>query len=333
VIPSRAARVLHGDVDAVGFTGVVFSPDGERVASQPKRGMVKVWNTRTWREILSLKEVSSPLAFSPDSHWLASVWRGDNVNPEKVKVWNVATGQEVFAFAITPAPFNPIHDVAFSPDGKYLAVAAGGQPRDAIGIVKLWDLTTGKEAVTIKPWHRFTHIAFSPDGKVLVSNSSTHAWGPGGLAFSLLQFWNTGTGKEMFLIKGDTTDTEVCDMVFRPDGRQLACACMDGTVRVWDMAMGKAIHAIKAHTMALSTDTSSVAYSSDGKRLASAGPDGVKIWDPVTGQEICTLKVRRTTFVQPYRVAFSPDGKYLASVDGEGVNLWEAGIGTKGSNH
>src|SRR5262249_50332621 len=118
---------------------------------------------------------------------------------------------------------------------------------------------------------------------------------------------------------------DVCEMVFRPDGSQLACACKDGTVRVWDMATGKAIHTFKAPTP-FTADSSSVAYSSDGQRLASAGPAGVKIWDPVTGHEICTLTVRRAKN-WPYRVAFSPDGSYLATVDGEGVKIWEAAIG------
>ena len=88
-------------------------------------------------------------------------------------------------------------------------------------------------------------------------------------------------------------------------------------MKVWDAATGQEVLTLKGHTGGVT----SVAFSPDGKRLASASWDGtVKVWDAATGQEALTLK-GHTGWVTS--VAFSPDGKRLASGergrDGEGV--------------
>ena len=106
-------------------------------------------------------------------------------------------------------------------------------------------------------------------------------------------------------------------MAFSPDGKRLASASLDRTVKVWDAATGQETLTLKGHT----GWSLSVAFSPDGKRLASASGDRtVKVWDAATGQETLTLK-GHTGVVRS--VAFSPDGKRLASAesgrDGEGV--------------
>jgi WD40 repeat protein len=63
---------------------------------------------------------------------------------------------------------------------------------------------------------------------------------------------------------------------FSPDGRRLASASSDGTVRVWDAASGKELLILKGHTDAVN----GVSFSPDGKRLASAGEDRtVRVWE------------------------------------------------------
>jgi WD40 repeat protein len=72
-------------------------------------------------------------------------------------------------------------------------------------------------------------------------------------------------------------------VAFSPDGRRLASASEDKTVRVWDAATGQQVLALRGHTGAVSC----VAFSPDGRRLASASEDKtVRVWDAASGQEV-----------------------------------------------
>jgi hypothetical protein len=73
---------------------------------------------------------------------------------------------------------------------------------------------------------------------------------------------------------------------FSPDGKRLASAGWDRTVKVWDAATGQQAHTLKGHT----DGVCGVSFSPDGKRLASAGDKTVKVWDAATGQQAHTLK-------------------------------------------
>ena len=111
-------------------------------------------------------------------------------------------------------------------------------------------------------------------------------------------------------------------MAFSPDGKRLASASQDETVKVWDAATGQETLTLKGHT----SGVMSVAFSPDGKRLASASMDGtVKVWDAATGQETLTLKGHTGPVTS---VAFSPDGKRLASASADKtVKVWDAATG------
>ena len=107
-------------------------------------------------------------------------------------------------------------------------------------------------------------------------------------------------------------------LAFSPDGGTLASGSADDTIRLWDVATGKGIAALRGHT----SSVRSVAFSPDGKTLASASEDKtVRLWDAATGQNTAVLR-EHTDFVRS--VAFSPDGKTLASAsDDKTVRLWD----------
>src|SRR5205807_1617138 len=110
-------------------------------------------------------------------------------------------------------------------------------------------------------------------------------------------------------LKGHTG--QVWSVAFNPDGKRLASASNDNTVKVWDAQTGQELFTLKGHTGRVS----SVALGPDGNRMAScggglrgSGPGELKVWDAQTGQELLTLRWRGAT-----SVAFSPDGTRLAS--------------------
>jgi WD40 repeat protein/serine/threonine protein kinase len=306
--------------------GVAFSPDGKRLASSASGKdddyWVKVWDTQTGQEILTLKG-GAIAAFSPDGKRLASS------SGKAVKVWDAQTGQELLALK---GHNEQVMSVAFSPDGKRLASATMEKE------VKVWDAQTDQTPLTLPgpAGSSVASVAFSPDGKRLATGGKSRPGsGPGAL-----KVWDTQTGRGIVTLQGHTAP--VTTVAYSPDGMRLASGSggydytkevfVAADVKVWDALTGQVLLSLKGHNGPIA----SVAFSPDGKRLASGSctldatkesivAGEVKVWDAQTGQEILTLKGEKRRITS---VAFSPDGKRLVSADGGGtVRMWDAQTG------
>jgi WD40 repeat protein len=274
-------------------TTLAVSRDGNRLALALATGVVELRDVVTGEEILKLdgggQQITS-LAFSPDGTRLA--WPSAD---HTVTIRDTATGKEILTFR---GHKEDVGCVAFGADGKRLASVSSES-------LRIWDTTTGREALAVTGQPMFQSMAFSPDGKRVASSC----------VFEVL-IWDAATGEKILTLKGHRDF--VPSVAFGPDGKQLASASADGTIRVWDTATGQKIFALEAHAMGCKQ----VVFSPDGRRLASAGRDKtVKLWDMMTGLEILTLKTGRE---EANRLVFAPDGNWLVSASFEGLRLWDA---------
>ncbi|MBW4495627.1 MAG: WD40 repeat domain-containing protein [Oscillatoria princeps RMCB-10] len=283
--------------------------------------------------IRTLSERSGPvagLAFSPDGQILVS-----GSCDSAVKLWHLETGERLHSLFGYPLGVNA---AAISPDGQILAIGAPD------GTVDLWQLSAGADGRpqgspvrTLRGGGRVTAIAFTPDGQTLISGSddsfsdtvfaTPSRFGPsgaGGGSGGTLNLWQVRTG---FLL-GTVCEPSapVNAVAVSPDGKTLASAHRDSSVKLWQLSAGGFLqsHTLNGHADAVY----SAAISPGGQMLATGSGDGtVKLWHLPAGTECHTLKGHADAV---YAVAFSPNGQTAASGSGDGTTaIWDTGTGER----
>lgn len=229
-----------------------------------------------------------------------------------------------------------IFTIAFTPDGKKL-ISAGGSPWAGQGVtsadssIRVWEVETGKELRQLKGHAGgVSCLAVSPDGKLVVAGTPQDG---------VLRVWDLTAEAEPRQIQAVPNGTVVV-CAFAPDGKLLAVpAGPEQPIRLWEVATGKEVRSFgKPQTL-----IESLAFSPNGKVLATKSGATVQLWDVQTGQSLRKCRPRTYYAKQKHlaidrsntmpfnataQVAFSPDGKLLAAEAGDNtLHFWDAETG------
>lgn len=204
------------------------------------------------------------------------------------------------ALALRVGPVPPATTLAFSPDGTLLA--CGGQ-----GIVTLWDLRLGQVARSLTGLGAVNAVRFHPDGAIVAVGG-----GEPGLKGDIRLF-GARDGKAAGVLTGHAD--VVTALAFAPDGKTLASASHDHTVRFWNLEPRKCSGAWSSHADAVHA----IAYSPDGRRVATAGHDRTaRVFDLAAGKQTFSLGVLE----ELNGVAFGPGGKLVVAAGAETTLYW-----------
>jgi WD40 repeat protein len=272
-----------------------FSPNGKTVSAGYPDGTICIWDADTGKALRDFSGHATPVAalvFSPSGKALAS-----GGIDGLVRLWDVATGKKVRELKLPPIPriaglnggsAGTIH-LAFSPDGKTLAVGGPGAERMVYGTqqpaIRFWEIATGQVR-----------------GQIVVPEPSAGFYGSWGGSIFI-----DGTGSDLRIIGGPGgNQAGVTALAFGSGGRSLAFGRGD-TLYLWERVRRQELRLLGG----AATTVSSLAFSPDGKTLAVAGGQrSIRFWDVERGTALCELEADRGGVTS---VAFSADGKTLAS--------------------
>lgn len=337
------------DTEAEVITTLAFADDGLLLCGD-LQGSIGLWQTGTGKKVRGpVHTHSSWVAVLPASKDGTQVFVGDSGGA--VGVWDFAKGHRR---RILGAPRTPIQALAFSTDGRRLALGS-------LQSVTVHDTATGgRTAAAIEATGAALCLTFAADGLLAASASS-----------ATIQLYDVNTAKVVYTLKGHKAEPTA--LLFSRDGRTLVSGDLAGGVCVWDAAGGKLLRTLEHDATPLANEetprnrlvqlalpgaelftgngrgvcqrwdlatgkslfartlskpaTDILAIAADGRTLAASTPDGtLSLRQTATGRFLATLDSQAQGVTC---AVFSPDGRWLATAGiDKRVRLWETVTGS-----
>ncbi len=251
--PATRKQVAH-HAGADGLNALAVSPDGKlaAVARRHRVLLVDLATGKTTKKLEAHKKRLGILAFSADGKRLASAGRSG-----RVRLWSIPEGKLLHTLE---GHTENVLALGFRPDNKQLASGDSG------GVVRFWDVAGGTALHTLKAHKWFVGaLAWSPDGKRLATVSKTRKTKVFEVPEKQLFEWDGGT--------------KLYAVAYSPDGSKLASGGRQGWVQLLDPATGKPGQRLEPKYEDDNKGLVGIAWSHDGRWLASAHFDGrVRLW-------------------------------------------------------
>jgi eukaryotic-like serine/threonine-protein kinase len=294
-------------------TTVAFSSDGSRVASADRDGAMCVWEAATGREvgqIPSAGKMVAQIAFFDNDRRLSSVLRDG-----ALAITNLETRKTAFS---STGYVNQRSAAAWSRDVRRAAILAPAN------LARVVDSASGRELFALGGHvGAITDITFDPSGGRIATAGEDRT----------VRVWRTTFDLDPFVLPGALGGT-VNGVAFHPNKPLVATSNADGRLRVRESATGQEVSQISAHAAVaheanapdqthVLAGACAVAYSRDGRQIATGGSDGVvRAWDAATGRPVRSFRGHQGPVTS---VMFSPDGRRLASSSWDKTaRIWDA---------